>query len=266
MDLFPVESDTLGTLIFENNEFLKGINFDWDVIKKAKLEVTEGADWAGRMLNMYSMLKSNLKRQNKLEDADECHYMARDYLRKNYWRDSDAGIFNRAFTTIFYYVDWLSTGYGTQPLRVFPFAFCVILIFAVLYFIKPDYISDLHKTIDYKKIVQEKLGKLTAEELQLKFPEIFVEEVIPEDQLLEKIASELSEMEIIKLVIPSFIKNKSDEFWNCIYFSFCAFITSGVVKYYPRKSVTKFLVMAEGALGLICLGLFIASYVNLLLR
>lgn len=84
--------------------------------------------------------------------------------------------------------------------------------------------------------------------------------------LIEEITFSLSSKEVIKLAGIFMLKSKLAQFWNCFYFSFSTFTAIGVGDWYPRNAFTKFLVMLEGALGWISLGLFITSYGNLLLR
>ncbi|MCF8296654.1 MAG: potassium channel family protein [Saprospiraceae bacterium] len=262
-----LDSSDQSKLIFEDNQFKEGFDFDWNILKQVKLDVTDGPNRAERMQRMYSMLKSNLKRMNMLEDADDCHYVSRDYLRKNYWKDSDANIFTRAFKALFYFVDWISTGYGTKPLRIFPYALCVIILFAIIYYMNPESINNLHEHIEFKNILTNKLSKLTYESLKEKFSHVLGEEKADDKvKLIEQIMQSLDSKEIVKLSGVSIIRSKLTQFWNCFYFSFSTFTTIGVGDWYPRNSFTKLLVMMEGALGWISLGLFITSYGNLLLR
>ncbi|MDP8322903.1 MAG: potassium channel family protein, partial [Candidatus Stygibacter australis] len=267
-NLQPSLNDSINNNItLEDNEFQEGINFDWDVLKTMNLNVSEGPNKAERMISMYSTLKKSLRRRNRLDDVDDCHYASHDYLRKNYWKDSDAGFLNRIFKTLFYYVDWISTGYGTQPLRIFPYALVVIFVFAFVYFLKPDYISNLHEHIEFENIIKNKLSILTMDELRFKFKIVEGEdEQLDKMKMIEKIIFELPRLEIIKVAKLKFIKNKIILFGNCFYFSFCTFTTIGVGDWYPRNILSKCLVMIEGALGWISLGLFITSYGNLLLR
>ncbi|HHJ51908.1 MAG TPA: two pore domain potassium channel family protein [Caldithrix abyssi] len=54
--------------------------------------------------------------------------------------------------------------------------------------------------------------------------------------------------------------------WNCFYFSFSTFTTVGLGDWYPTGNLNRAIVMIEGALGWLSLGLFITTYANVLLR
>jgi len=121
--------------------------------------------------------------------------------------------------------------------------------------------------IKFENIIKNKLSKLTMDELRSKF-KIVEDDDEQQDKMkmIEKIIFELPRLEIINMAKLKFIKNKITLFWSCFYFSFCTFTTIGVGDWYPRNSISKCLVMLEGALGWICLGLFITSYGSQLLR
>jgi hypothetical protein len=266
LKFYPQKISQKYGFILDNNIFENGIDFDWQVLKEANLNVSDGDNKAERMTLLYSTLKSNLLRRNRHQEADDCHYESKEYQRKNYFKDSNTDFFSKTAKTMFYYIDWISTGYGTKPLRIFPYSIIVILIFAFIYFLKPDSIENLHEIMRLDKLVKYKLKSLPLEELKKKFASIKVEDIDNKDELINYIFIKLKTRKIVKLAKMPILKDRLTQLWTCIYFSFCTFTTIGVGDWYPRSNFSKLLVILEGALGWISLGLFITAYGNLLLR
>ena len=141
--------------------------------------------------------------------------------------NSNAGLGEKLLKTIFYFIEYHSTRYGTQPLQIVNFSLFIILLFAIIFFIIPDNLD--------------------------------------ESILIDKLIPKLSK-ENVKIERNRHIKIKPVQFLICVYFSFRIFTTFGLGDWSPHKYYTKLFVIVESTLGFFSLGLFIASYGNQMLR
>ncbi len=131
----------------------------------------------------------------------------------------------------------------------------------------PQPISNLEEYLLIENKVKKKLRLLPAEELN----ELFADEDFDFDKhkqdLIEDIVSSIETEEIMNKLEPEGQSRFNwNFFWSCFYFSFSTFTTIGIGDWYPSGKMNKATVMIEGALGWLCLGLFITTYAYVLLR
>jgi len=212
-----------------------------------------------------------------IEDADECYFYWKQFERKNFWRlywkepyhhwYNPFDIAKAAGFMIFNHVNFFSCGYGVKPLWIFPFTLFIVSFFALIYFLLPTRISNLEEHLMSRDKVTQKLRTMKLSEIRGVFQ---VEEFNFKQKkqgLIEDIISSMGTEELLeKLNLKPKSRYRLEFFWYCFYFSFSTFTTIGIGDWYPAGKLNKALVMVEGALGWLCLGLFITTYANILLR
>ncbi len=216
---------------------------------------------------IYTSIHNAYARQGKWNQADECYYEYKQFERKNYaWIVNEAAIF-KIPKIFFHYLNWISCGYGIKPLRIFPFAFLAVLIFAIFYFLTPQPISNLEEHLVSGDKLKKKLGKLSREQLADIFKPYDFNFKKHKQDLIDDIISSIGVEELSGILqLKSRSRYSFSYFWNCFYFSFSTFTTVGLGDWYPSGNLNRTIVMIEGALGWLCLGLFITTYANVLLR
>jgi len=253
-----------GTPISDSNWF---VDFDFISATEEKYNLNSNDSILESRHEIYSSLKKVYGDQGKWTQADNCYYEWKEFHRKNYWELSNDNFFIKIPNTVFHYLNWLSCGYGIKPLWIFPFAFIMILIFALIYFITPMPISSLEEHFLYLNNIKSKLSKLTLEELKEKFKDLDLDFNVPKQKFIDVLVSSLDgEVLSKKLNMKPKSRFNIKTLWHSYYFSFSTFTTIGIGDWYPSGEINKAIVMIEGALGWLCLGLFIVTYANILLR
>ncbi len=216
---------------------------------------------------VYTAIYNAYRRQGKWKQADDCYYEWKQFERKNYWALSDESFLYKLPKVLFHYLNWISCGYGIKPLRVFPFAVLVVFVFALFYFVTPEPISNLEHHLISTDQIKKALNKLTGEELKNRFTDYDFNFEKHKQDLIDEIVSSMDREELSKrLSIEASSRFNLNYLWNCFYFSFSTFTTVGLGDWYPSGNLNRAIVMLEGALGWLSLGLFITTYANVLLR
>lgn len=226
---------------------------------------------------MYSQLKSINEFNGNWDEADAFYYewkqIERRYFWKDFWKNRNKQWYNplHLFESILYnsfnWLNWFSCGYGVKPLWIFPFAFFIVVVFAIIYFFVPQKISNLEEHLISKDKITKQLRNMDKEKIKELFQEDDFDFGTHKQDLIEDITSSIGTDELAeKLNLSPKTKYNFDFFWHCFYFSFSTFTTIGIGDWYPSGKLNKAVVMVEGALGWLCLGLFITTYANILLR
>jgi len=226
---------------------------------------------------MYTQLIKSHKFNGDWDEADDFYYEWKQIERRNFlkdfWKNRNKKLYNplhlieSVLYNIFNWLNWLSCGYGVKPLWIFPFAFFIVCIFAFFYFFVPQSISNLKDHLISQDKIKKKLQKMKMKELKEKFALYDFEFKTNKQKLIEDITSSIGIDELTKMLnMKSKSRYNFDFFWHCFYFSFSKFSTLGIGDWYPFGNLTKAIVMIEGAIGWLCLGLFIITYANILLR
>lgn len=220
-----------------------------------------------RRHELYTAIHNAYARQGKWEQADACYYEWKQLERSKYFELSNEVFFIKLAKSIFNSLNWISCGYGIKPLRIFPFAFLVVLVFALFYFFTPQPISNLEHHLISSEQLKEKLSELSSEDLQKQFKEYDFDFEKHKQDLIDDIISSIGKQKLTALLEIKPLSHFSlNYFWNCFYFSFSTFSTVGLGDWYPTGNLNRTIVMIEGALGWLSLGLFITTYANVLLR
>ena len=216
---------------------------------------------------VYTAIYNAYRRQGRWQQADDCYYEWKQFERRNYWTLSADPFLVKLPKTLFNYLNWISCGYGIKPLRIFPFAVLVVFLFALFYFFTPQPISNLeHHLISADKI-KKRLNKLSAKELKETFSEYDFKFRQHKQDLIDDIVSTMDREELSRILkLEAKSRFNLNYLWNCFYFSFSTFTTVGLGDWYPTGNLNRAIVMIEGALGWLSLGLFITTYANVLLR
>jgi hypothetical protein len=237
---------------------------------------TEDQDFKS-LHRMYSQLKSSHEYNGNWYDADGFYYTWKQIERQRYfsefWKDKSHKKYNplHISESILYsgfnFINWLSCGYGVKPLWIFPFSFFIISLFAIVYFFVPQRISNLEEHLISKDKIIKRLREMKIEAIR----EVFWEEDFNfnthKQDLIEDITSSIGTDELAEMLnLRQTSRYNMEFFWHCFYFSFSTFTTIGIGDWYPSGKLNKAIVMIEGALGWLCLGLFITTYANILLR
>jgi hypothetical protein len=259
-----------------NTSYEAYMKFPWDEIK-GKITCPEGEDELKSLRNIYNLLSSNYKSLALIEDADNCYFYWKQYEKENFWRMywkqeatnwyNPLHVFRGLGYTLFNKVNYYSCGYGIKPLWILPFTLFIVSFFALIYFLMPTSISSIEEHLISRDKISKKLKDKQIEQLRLEFNEYDFDFNQNKQGLIEDIISSLSSSELMeKLGLKPKSKYNLSFFWYCFYFSFSTFTTIGIGDWYPTGRWNKLLVMIEGALGWLCLGLFITTYANILLR
>ncbi len=259
-----------------NTSYQGYMKFPWQQLKD-KIVIETEKDRLKTYGNLYNLLKSNYNAFSLIKDADECYFYWKQFERRNfwdfYWLEPNTHWYNpldvaRAIgLMIFNHVNYFSCGYGVKPLWIFPFTLFIVGFFALIYFFMPTRISNLEEHLIARDKVASKLRKLELKQIK----EIFKDDEFnfrkKKQDLIEDIVSSMGTDELMqRLDLMPKSRYNLDFFWYCFYFSFSTFTTIGIGDWYPSGKLNKALVMIEGALGWLCLGLFITTYANILLR
>ncbi len=216
---------------------------------------------------IYTAIHNAYARQGKWNQADDCYYEYKQFERKNYARLAEEAAIFKFPKILFHNLNWISCGYGIKPLRIFPFAFLAVLLFALFYFLTPQPISNLEEHLVSGDKLKKRLGKLSHEQLKELFRHYDFNFKKHKQDLIDDIISSIGVEELSNLLgVKSPSRYTFDYFWKCFYFSFSTFTTVGLGDWYPSGNLNRTIVMLEGALGWLCLGLFITTYANVLLR
>ena len=130
----------------------------------------------------------------------------------------------------------------------------------------PTSISSLEEHLVSRDKISKSFEKKTKEEIEDIFKEYDFNFAQNKQGLIEDAISSLSTDELMaKLSLAPKHRLNLSFLWYCIYFSFSTFTTIGIGDWYPAGKTNKALVMIEGAIGWLCLGLFITTYANILL-
>lgn len=259
-----------------NTSYQGYMKFPWRQLKD-KIVIEVEKDRLKTYGNLYNLLKSNYNAFSLIKDADDCYFYWKQFERRNfwnfYWREPDTHWYDpfdvgKAIgLMIFNHVNYFSCGYGVKPLWIFPFTLFIVGLFALIYFFMPTRISNLEEHLIARDKVASKLRKLELKQIK----EIFKDDEFnfkkKKQDLIEDIISSIGTDELMqRLDLMPKSRYNLDFFWYCFYFSFSTFTTIGIGDWYPSGKLNKALVMIEGALGWLCLGLFITTYANILLR
>ncbi len=216
---------------------------------------------------VYTSIQKAYANQGKWNQADQCFYEWKEFERKNYWKLSQDSWLVKIPKTLFNYLNWVSCGYGIKPLWIFPFAFFIILAFAFFYYFTPQPISNLEYHLASPDKIKKELNNRSQEELSELLADYDFNFEAHKQELIEDIMATIDKGDLItKLGLDKKSKFSLEYFWNCFYFSFSIFTTVGIGDWYPTGKMNKAIVMVEGSLGWLCLGLFITTYANILLR
>ena len=259
-----------------NTSYQAYMKFPWQELK-GKIHLTTEKDQLKIYGNLYNLLSSNYKLLSLIKDADESYFYWKQFEKRNfwkmYWKEPGTHWYNplnlsKAIgLTIFNNVNYFSCGYGVRPLWIFPFTIFVVCFFAVIYFFLPTRISNLEDLLISKDKIAGKLRSMKLKEIKVHFKDDDFDFNISKQGLIEDIISSVGTDELMgKLNLKPQSKYTWDFFWYCFYFSFSTFTTIGIGDWYPAGKLNKALVMIEGAIGWLCLGLFITTYANILLR
>ncbi len=243
------------------------VNFETIKRKGKKYRINPSDTVLSKRHEIYSSIQSAYKEQGNWEQADACYYEWKELERKNYFKYSQEPFFTKLVKTVFNNLNWISCGYGIKPLRIFPFAFFIILFFGIVYYFTPQPISNLEYFLISSDKIKKRLSKLPISELKNIFKKYDFDFEIHKQDLIDNILSSIDSEKLIEILE---MKPKSrynlEYFWNCFYFSFSTFTTVGIGDWYPSGKINKAIVMVEGSLGWLSLGLFITTYANILLR
>ncbi|MCK4358462.1 MAG: pentapeptide repeat-containing protein [Candidatus Cloacimonetes bacterium] len=206
---------------------------------------------------LYSILMDNFKAQGDWPSYDGCYYEWKTIELKEFFYNKN---FGQKITSLPYYIfnfiNYFSCDAGTNPFKLIIVSFVVVLYFSFIYWLRDITIKKLKK---WSKCV---IFSLVTVLIILAFKNNFL------GMLLFIIV--LSIFVIIKFCIKSFLKKLKSlnnmKYVSYLYFSFKSFTNIGLVDWYHKKDRGRFLVMIEGALGWLLLGLFIVTYANILLR
>lgn len=216
---------------------------------------------------IYTSIQNAYKDRGNWGQADACYYEWKEFERRHYFEYSAEAFFTKLAKSLFHHLNWVSCGYGIKPLRIFPFAFLIVLTFALFYFFTPRPISNLEYYLISGDKIKKALNKQSMENLEELFADYDFDFEARRQDLIEDILSTVDRDELIeKLDMKPKSKYNSEYFWNCFYFSFSTFTTVGIGDWYPTGKLNKAIVMLEGSLGWLCLGLFITTYASILLR
>jgi len=260
----------------QNSSYEAYMKFPWEIIKgKIKMNVEDNALKSYR--NLYNLLSLNYKTLALIEDADDSYFYWKQFERENFWRmywaEENTHWYNpfhvaRAVGyTVFNYINYYSCGYGIKPLWILPFTFFIVFLFALIFFLMPTSISSIEEHLLSHDKISKRLEKKNQKEIKEIFREYDFDFKQNKQGLIEDIVSSLSSEELMNtLELKPKSKFNLSFFWYCIYFSFSTFTTIGIGDWYPSGKWNKAMVMIEGAIGWLCLGLFITTYANILLR
>ena len=226
---------------------------------------------------MYSQLKYSHEYNGDWDEADDFYYewkqIERRYFWKDFWKNRHKKWYNplHLFESVLYHsfnwLNWFSCGYGVKPLWIFPFAFLIVCLFAIIYFFIPQKISNLEEHLISKDKITKKLRKMDKDKIKELFKDDDFDFGTHKQDLIEDITSSIGTDELSeRLDLKSKSRYSLDFLWHCFYFSFSTFTTIGIGDWYPSGKLNKAIVMLEGSLGWLCLGLFITTYANILLR
>lgn len=216
---------------------------------------------------IYTAIYNAYRHQGKWKQADDCYYEWKEFERKNYWALADESFFYKIPKVIFHNLNWISCGYGIKPLRIFPFAVLIVFLFALFYFVTPEPISNLEYHLISKEPIKKVLNKMSFEELADRFNQFDFDFEKHKQDLIDDIISSLDIQELARILnLEKKSRFNLNYLWNCFYFSFSTFTTVGLGDWYPSGNLNRAIVMIEGALGWLSLGLFITTYANVLLR
>ncbi len=216
---------------------------------------------------VYTAIYNAYRRQGKWMQADDCYYEWKQFERQNFLKLSDAPFIFKLPETIFHHLNWISCGYGIKPLRIFPFAVMIVFLFALVYFVTPEPISNLEQQLISIDKIKMALNKLSPEALQKRFTDYDFDFEKHKQDLIDDIVSSIDKEELSRLLdLQAASRYNLNYLWNCFYFSFSTFTTVGLGDWYPAGNLNRAVVMVEGALGWLSLGLFITTYANVLLR
>lgn len=267
--ILPKENEScifniVSTTINERNWFV-----DFDYIKKNDdgYRINPKQDQLSKRHEIYTSIQKAYADQGNWQQADACFYEWKEFQRKNYLRLSDQSIFTKLPNSLFHYLNWLSCGYGIRPLRIFPFAFFLILLFALFYFLTPMPISNLELYLISSNKLKRVVTELSPDQMKNAFSKYDFNFNSHRQDLINEIMTTIPEEDLIEILgLKPKSKYNFTYFWNCFYFSFSTFTTVGIGDWYPSGKLNKAIVMLEGSLGWLCLGLFITTYANILLR
>ena len=259
-----------------NTSYQGYMKFPWQEIK-GKIELSTNNDVLKTYGNLYNLLKSNYNMLSLIKDADDCYYYWKQFERKNfwrlYWKEPNRHWYNpfdlakAVGLMIFNHVNYFSCGYGVKPLWIFPFTLFIVSFFALIYFFLPTRISNLEEHLMSRDKIAEKLRKMKVPEIKDIFQPDDFNFKQKKQGLIEDIVTSMGTEELLeRLSLKPKSRYRLEFFWYCFYFSFSTFTTIGIGDWYPAGKLNKALVMVEGALGWLCLGLFITTYANILLR
>lgn len=258
---------------------------DWSFMKDYKTSNPKvPADSLEYVHREYAILQQNFQRLGQLNDADDCYFEYKEIER----RSEDSPIM-KLFDTFNYF----SCGYGVRPLWTFRFAFFLVLFFALVYFFIPNSLGDLEE-----EIFESRYWGMSVAELHSCCERYGLDHENSENK------EDMIRWLLQARIHPRKIKNKApsprtawirriffrssrrstfapdvdihrDEtlrrqllhkFAISVYFSLDTFVTLGHSDTYPKTTFTRMTAMLEGICGWLCLGLFITTYANQLLR
>ncbi len=216
---------------------------------------------------VYTAIYNAYRRQGRWKQADDCYYEWKQFERRNFLKLSDAPFFFKLPQTVFHHLNWISCGYGIKPLRIFPFAVLIVCLFALIYFATPERISNVEQHLVSMDKIKTALNKFSSEALQKRFADYDFDFEKHKQDLIDDIVSSIDKDELSRLLeLQARSRYNLNYLWNCFYFSFSTFTTVGLGDWYPTGNFNRAVVMIEGALGWLSLGLFITTYANVLLR
>lgn len=259
-----------------NTSYQDYMRFPWKEIE-GRIHLETEKDRLKAYGNLYNLLSTNYKNFSLIQDADDSYFYWKQFERKNfwklYWKEKHTHWYNPLHLakalglSIFNHVNYYSCGYGVRPLWIFPFTIFIVTLFAFIYFLMPTRISNLEQHLISKDKIAKTLRNMKLKDIKELFKADDFDFKVHKQELIEDILSSIGTDELLdKLQMRPKSKYNFGFFWYCVYFSFSTFTTIGIGDWYPSGKLNKALVMLEGALGWLCLGLFITTYANILLR
>lgn len=259
-----------------NTSYQAYMKFPWEQLK-GKINLSIKQDVLKTYGNLYNLLSFNYKELSLIKDADDCYFYWKQFERENfgkfYWDEPGTHWYNPFDVAkaigykIFNNVNYFSCGYGVKPLWIFPFTIFIVCFFALIYFFVPTRISNLEEHLLSRDKIADTLRKMKVEQIIDVFSGDDFNFKKSKQGLIEDIISSIGSDELLeRLSLKPKSRYTFGFFWYCVYFSFSTFTTIGIGDWYPSGKLNKALVMLEGALGWLCLGLFITTYANILLR
>ena len=261
---------------FINSSYQGYMKVPWKEIKgKIHLDIKEIK--LKHYASFYNLITQSYKYLSFIDEADKSYFYWKEYERENYWEYfwaeesthwyNPADVITALWYSVFNFVNYYSCGYGVKPLWIFSFTGIIVLLIATVYFFVPTRISNLADHLMAKNKIMSHLRDFDKDNLKQLFGKDDFDFNQPKMSIIEDIGSAISTDELLeRLSLVPKSRYNFTFYWHCIYFSFSTFTTIGIGDWYPTGKLNKALVMLEGAIGWLCLGLFITTYANILLR